>query len=434
MCSIWPKPKSRNVGFFVDLSLYPEALKITNERGFITSRILREELSQRTRGQVLVRKQSRSAVKDLVRELQEYGWLQRISEKENAKTIDKGTFILTDEGRKVLQLKGREFRHQLAIQMHNYYVIPGWFIDRLWTINPQGQGEIILPSPLNGWQPEARLWEKNEWTKDLEIQVAKASDLANEICPGSFPIEHSVWISAVAKAWQHIGNWKRKRKANASGEKVQRFSPRRRLALAMRQAAVEILFGATPPQQQYVDIVSTKPPLYSRSFQVWCPRLTDLELIFYTDNHPDITGRLVFPTSVFRKNAKHPPFEKLQKIVNPENCHLWLYQPQWQTQKDIFKQTLTQTHHRISRRFGTLYVSLLDVRDEVCRQLRYSATLFDRFLTEAFRESVRLNGQIPISLETDVREDQQSGSGQNRRSVWMEGVPYSLIAIGKTKN
>jgi hypothetical protein len=81
---------------------------------------------------------------------------------------------------------------------------------------------------------------------------------------------------------------------------------------------------------------------------------------------------------------------------------------------------------------GTLYVSLLDVRDEVCRQLRLSTTIFDKFLAHAFRESLHSEAAQSISIESDVREDQRSGSGLLRRPVWIDGVPYSLVAIGKT--
>lgn len=432
-CERWPKPQSRNVGFFTDLSLYSEALEICAERGSITAEHLRRELRQRTQGLVLVEEQSNRVAKDLVRELFEFGWLERNGSGQSA---DKDLYTLAPDGAEMLSLSSQAFYRHLAIKMQERYTMPGWFVARIWKINPEGQGEVILPSPLRDWRPGSRPWEEKEWTDDLRIQVLKASRAANLVSPGSFPIDNDTWVQAVSKAWAHLGTWKQKRKGDASGERVRTFSPRNRLTLAMRTAAVELLFGITPPGRKEPDIWSNwrdKSPLLPRTFRVWCPRLADLELIFYSDRHPNVVGRLIFPTSIFRSDAPHPPFTKVEKIQDPDSKPLWLYQPDWRDQNEQFLQSLVQTHRLISRRVGTLYISLLDVRDEVCRQLRLSSSRFDMFLAQAFRESLRPQSAQSISIETDIREDQRSGSGLARRPVWIDGVPYSLIAIGKTE-
>ena len=427
----WDKPKSRNVGLFIDLSLYSEALKITAERGSITASFLRQELSQRTRGLLFVEKQSKRVAKDLVRELYEFKWLQRANG--SGQSIENAMYKLTPGGDEILGLTDHQVRRRLAVAMHKRFIIPGWFISRLWKINPAGQGEVVLPSPPRDWRPKARPWEEKDWTSDLTTQVLKASEMAQSVCPGSFPIDDDILVQAVIKAWEHLGTWKQKKRADASG-KISTFSPRSRLTLAMRNAAVNILFDIAPPGHQEQDIwtKANKSPLFPRTFRVWCPRLADLELIFYTDRHPDVVGRLIFPTAVFRREAPQPPFEKLKDIQNPDKDFLWLYQPEWEHQGELFLKTLIQTHRLISRRVGTMYISLLDVRDEVCRQLRLSAALFDRFLARAFRESLRPGAARSISIESDIREDQRSGSGLVRRPVWIARVPYSLIAIGKT--
>nr|MBC8492804.1 hypothetical protein [Chloroflexota bacterium] len=138
----WDKPKSRNVGLFIDLSLYSEALKITSERGSITASLLRQELSQRTRGLLLIEKQSKRVAQDLVRELHEFGWLGRMSDPGQA--VENAMYTLTPAGTEILALNTRAVYRRLAIKMHKQYTIPGWFIARLWKINPASQGEIIL--------------------------------------------------------------------------------------------------------------------------------------------------------------------------------------------------------------------------------------------------------------------------------------------------
>lgn len=426
----WNEPKSRNVGLFIDLDLYSEALRITAERGSIAALHLRQELSQRTRGLLFVERQSKRVAKDLVRELYDFGWL-RVANRSGS-SGDSALYALTPAGEAMLELDASMIRRHLAVKMQEHYVIPGWFVARLWKINPSGQGEVILPSPSRDWRPRKRSWEEKEWTPDLAEQVVRASARAQTVCPGSFPIDDQTWVREVSEAWKHLGTWEQRRRSDASGEKVSAFSPRRRLDLAMRSAAVGILFGTVPPGAQADDIRSNKPPLAPRTFRVWCPRLAELELIFYTDRHPDIVGRLVFATSVFRRDTPRRSFEKLDAIRNPDGDFLWLYQPTWEKRGDVFLQKLVEIHRLISRRAGTLYVSLLDVRDEVCRTLRLSAALFDRFLARAFRESLRPGAARSISIETDIREDQRGASGLVRRPVRIDRVPYSLIAIGKT--
>ena len=429
---LWNKPTSRNVGYFLDLGLYSEALEVAAERGAITATYLRQELRQRTRGLLFVEKQSKRVANDLVRELHEFGWLERANGA--GQLLENVPYKLTPKGNEILKLPNNAIRRHLAIKMQSRYTIPGWFVYRLWQINPQGQGEVILPAPARGWRPEPRQWEQKEWTDELAFQVLEAAKMAQSACLGSFPIEDEIWVRTVCKIWKHLGTWKQKGKAEVSDKinnKGAAFSPRGRLAMAMRAASVELLFGTTPPGQYAQDIASNKSPIMPRTFRVWCPRLADLELIFYTDKHPYITGRLIFPTAVFRHEAPQPPFEKLDDIRNPLGEFLWIYQPGWDLKGRAFLQTLIQTHQLISRRTGTLYVSLLDVRDEVCRRLRLSATFFDEFLKRAFRESLRPEAPYSISLETDIREDQRSGSGLLRRPIWIEGVPHSLIAIGK---
>lgn len=427
----WDKPRSRNVGLFIDLSLYLEALRISAERGLITPSHLRQELSQRTWGQIFVEKQSSRTANDLVRELYEFGWLKRKSTE--SQTAEGAQYILTPAGQRILQLPSeRDVRRQLAIEMQKRFTIPGWFVQRLWQINPSGKGEVILPSPPKDWRPASRNWEEKGWSDDLSANALAGAVSAQNVLPGSFPIDPQDWIFAVNKAWKHLGTWEQKRKADASGERVMKFSPRSRLTLAMRSAAIELLFGTVPPGMKEPDIWSNRAPILPRTFRVWCPRLLDLEFIFYSDRHPDITGRMLFPTAVFRQDAPQAKFEELSAIRDPSENPLWLYQPSWDDAKQQFMQTLVYTHRAMSRRVGTLYVSLLDVRDEVCRLLRLSAALFDKFLARAFRESLRLGASPSISIETDIREDQRTGSGLARRPVWVDDIPYSLIAIGKT--
>lgn len=438
----WPRPKSRNVGLFTDLRLFSEALELTFEQGSVTKHYLQEELPQRVHGLLFVERQSSKSVEHLIRELRGFSWFHPVSGW--SKSSDAASYRLTPDGEAAFNLfkqNSRDFLRLLTAKMQDLYTIPGWFVHRLWSINPEGQGDVVVPGPPRGWNPSSREWEDKDWTPGLTAQTKKSLEIIQNVCPGAFPIKEDDWIGDVKVAWDRLSSLKRRKVAKPSGESVGKekgqirtYTPRRRLALAMREAAVNFLFSNSPPYSDVEDFWMPKPPLLPRTYMAWCPRLEALELIFYTDVHPTVPGRLIFPTSVFRVSAPQNTFEKLSAVKNPDEESLWLHQPSWESMKDRFFEVLSQEHHRASARVGSLYVSLLDVRDEVCRQLRLSAARFDDFIEEALRESLRPESRWSISVETDIREDQRSAFQLIRRPVWIDGTPHSLIAITEIRD
>src|SRR5262249_27034556 len=73
----WPQPQSRDVGVLSDPALYGEALQVARDQGTVNSALLQRELGPRLRGQFLVQeRQSERVARQLVLELQRYGWLK----------------------------------------------------------------------------------------------------------------------------------------------------------------------------------------------------------------------------------------------------------------------------------------------------------------------------------------------------------------------
>lgn len=422
----WDQPKSRDVGLFTDLTLYAEALQLAADRGAVNASFLQQELSQRMLKLRLVERQSLRVAQHLVRELRLFGWFQ--PEGKTTRSPVNAPHTLTQKGSEALAESSRDshaFRRRLAVQMHRVYVIPGWFVSRLWQINSEGQGELILPAPLPGWKPQSRDWDDCEWSVELEEQTVDTATQARHASSDAFPVKESDWVFEVRNAWERLSVLSpRGRKARIP---TRSFRPRDRLARAMREAAVKLLFSEVPYRVDQTSSLDHLPLLYPRTFMAWCPRLESLEFIFYTDWHPKVHGRVLFPTAVFRAAAPPERFEAMSQIVHPDGSLLYLHQPTWSSMRDRFQQTLTATHHRISLQVNSLYVSLLDVRDEVCRQLRLSAVCFDQFVSHMLQEPAR--SDFSISIETDIREEQRSGYGLLRRPVYIRGVPHTLIAI-----
>lgn len=448
--SVWPQPSSRDFAELSDPILFAEVLEVTHKEGNVSLQKLTSEtegLRQRLRRLWVIDKPTMTTIKGLLSAMTKFGWL-----KEN----DHGTYSLTPEGSKMYRVSRDEesLRRKLAEKMYDRYVIPGWFLYRLHCLNPNGQGEIVLPSPPKEWQPAQTKWTSSKWTNELSKQVAKSADRIREFFSGAFPIDSETWVQLVKDNWEKISSRKREQQFSESkdngtnprlnGITEPEFTPRARLTQAMREAAINYLFDSFPPHSpisskaiQGADFYSTKHPIPPRAFSAWCPRLEALELVFYTDFYPLISGRLIFPCGVFRESASYPPFENIRGVVDPTGRNLYLYQPKWQDVRENFSNVLLDTYQRYSKKIGSLYISLLDVRDEVCRQLKLSSILFDSFIEAAYRESIEektILRNFAISLESDIRAEQHTGYGLLRRPVYIAKIPHSLIAISHKRH
>jgi hypothetical protein len=426
----WPEPESREVALFTDLSLYAEALMIAQEYGSVTVPLLQQELKKRMFKMRLIEEQKERTMERLLRELRFFKWLEPKQEISGKRTI--GLHLITSEGQYALKLSmsdQRAFRRLLTEKMQQVYTIPGWFIDRLWKINPEGQGEVILPDPPDEWRPKSWKWDDIAWNEILLEQTLAAVQRARNASPHAFPIHEDDWVDEVQKTWDRLSSLKPRRSGNQ--DPPASYRPRSRLSLAMREASVRLMFNRVPYGEQNADFPGHRPPVYLRTFNGWCPRLESLEMIFYTDWHPLVSGRLLFPTSVFRSNAPEDQFEPLSWITRPDRKTLHLYQPTWQFIRSTFLTTLIAVYQYQSIQSGTLYVSLLNIRDEVCRQLRLSSICFDDFLKQAVQELPTNDFSWSIAVETDIREEQRSGFAQLRRPVYLDLVPHTLIALAR---
>jgi hypothetical protein len=422
---LWPQPLRRDVGAFSDLSLYVDALELACERTGITAKLLKKELRPRLRARRLVKEQSPSGAQNLMEELRLFGWVELLPSTVR-RTSAHGT--LTTRGREALILAHDDrtaFLRVLAERMHVVYIVPGWFVNRLWTINPS-RGEVILPAPISGWSPSEETRQARAWTAELEEQTHQAASLVRAADPLAFPLDDETWREAVRQTWERLRD-RKVRNAQPARDPV--TGTRSGLTLAMRWASLTCLFGRVPFGQSQPDF-PTERPLTPRTFKPWCPRLQALELIGYTDWHPSVSGRLLYPTSVFRAPGAMEPFEELPGIRHPDGRPLALHQPSWGLWRQRFWDTLVTVYDEVFHQVQSRYISLLNVRDEVCRRLRLSPARFDRFLGHALAE-VPPEGGRHLSIETDMREDLRTARGLARRPVYVGSVPHTLIAVAR---
>jgi hypothetical protein len=406
---------------FSDLTLYADALELAGEREGITATRLQRELRPRLHALRFIEEQSRSVARKLVEELQLFGWVDAPGPGHPAR--------MTSSGREALakaQSDRRGFLRSLAERMHEVYVVPGWFVNRLWTVNSK-DGEVILPAPSPRWSPSQMTKEARAWTPELQEQTLQAAERARTANPLAFPVDDASWQEAVRRTWERIRNRKTRKAVNGRDPVT---GTRSGLTLAMRWASLNLLFGPAPfsPDEP---AFRAERSLSVKTFKPWCPRLQALELIGYTDWHPHVApGRLLFPAALFRSGGATEQFEELAGIRHPDGRLLFLHQPAWPQWRESFWRILVAVYEETFRRVQARYVSLPDVRDEVCRRLRLSPARFDGFLEHAFAEAPEESGWH-LSLETDTREELRTSRGLARRPVYVQDVPHTLIALAR---
>lgn len=419
---VWPTPQSFGVGLFTDFRLYWEALSVAITKPSFSIDDIIEELPYRVRGLMFVEGFKLRTYQDLIRELVQYHYIEKYN--------GASRYEITEEGKAFLLLykeSPRKAQQHLLEKMQSVFITPAWLINRLWELNPYGQGQICIPAPLKDWKTLPRPWNDYLWTCELEDISSFTYDKINNILPNSFPINKTTWLSTLKIEYERAGTLRPRRSVSYEEIKKVNYNPRARLSMAMKNVAVKLLFSRLNPKTNKWDFANSRAQLTHRAFTVWCPRLEEFGLLMYTDYKPEIPGRLVFPTSVFKPYGKYPNYEHVRSLQTPSGKELYIFTPSWSEIRHTFLKVLCETYDYFYNMQRIIYISSQDIRDEVCRQIRINPKLFDIFLKNTYIESLKGLLQMSISLETDLRQDMKVQI--NRRGVYIDNNLYTLIAI-----
>jgi len=433
----WNNPKKKGLSASSDLGLFFETIAFIDKFEMVSKKQIMFELPIRVKGLKLIKHLSQSGIEKIIGELKAFNWI--VPDRPSIEKSEYSMYRLTNEGRKALELfrfDNRSFLNLLIFKMYKEYTIPVWFIDRLWKLNPEGQGQVVIPSPIKEWNPESKHIEDHPWTNELTVQVLLSYKKIQKLSPNSFNIPEHIWLEHVQYAWERLSKLKRRKDFSDTALRNS-YAPRKRLSIAMKEAAINILFNNEIPNSGQRDFNNFDKPLSSRAYMAWCPRLEELELIFYTDYNSAIPGRIIVPVCVFTSNESSNNYEYISDITNLEGKLLALHRPRWIDFRRKFMTILYRVYQENYLKTKSLYVSIQNVRDEVCRRLRLSSSCFEDFLSNVIKESLEGTITLTISIETDVREDQRKGTQLERKPVRLNGKFTSLIAItnqNKLKN
>ncbi|WP_262301419.1 hypothetical protein [Segatella hominis] len=419
----WPTPKLYGVGNFTEFGLYQVALTIAKINGYINQEVLMSEIPQRIKGLIVVDSISSTSYEYLIRELLHFQFIDKTSDKTEK-------YVITSSGKNYLSLcstnEGAALNYLLE-KMQDVFITPAWFVKRLWELNKIGQGQIVIPLPLREWHPKSRVWTENNWDDEIEMISRDTAILIQKKIPGAFPYNVDEWLDALKKEYVRLGSQKPKSNISDMKDEDVHFSVRNRLSLAMKTVAVRKFFSRLNPQSGNLDFPNKRSEMTHRSFMVWCPRLAAFDMIFYTDNNPEIPGRLLFPVSVFKHESQNSSYIEKKFVKDPYGACLYIHSPKWEDFEKIFIETLVEVYQKYYNKQTIIYISLQDIRDEVCRLLRISPHTFELFLQKTYELSILHKIRYSISLETDLRLDMKIQI--NRRGVYLNGILYSLIAL-----
>lgn len=419
---MWNSPKLFGVGQFVEMRLYGIVLTIVKSFGYLTIDLLQQEIPERIKGLIVVNTISKRTCDDLIRELLYFEFLKR-------NKID-NVYSITDEGNSYLELLAhapQSAKDLLLKKTQEVFITPGWFINRLWELNPMGQGQIVIPTPVRSsiGKLSSRVWDDYQWNPQVDAATEETYIQIKKALPTSFPIDYEVWEKKVKMEYERLGTLKPKTR-----KRTPHFSSRKRLSLAMQNVSVKYFFSKVNPLTDKLELPDNKrSDMTHRAFMIWCPRLEYFNLLVYTDYLDAIPGRLVYPISKFKDIKSYQGFCEITFIENLKCQHLYLYHPSWEQIRNTFITVLYNVYQRLYREQWIIYVSIQDIRDEVCRQLRFSPADFEDFLSRAYQCSLKREIEYSISLETDLRLDMKVQL--NRRGVIVDNKMYTLIAIKK---
>ena len=137
--------------------------------------------------------------------------------------------------------------------------------------------------------------------------------------------------------------------------------------------------------------------------------------------------KLLNADSLQKKEVINTDYSPKTFLTRLDGDYLHVHTPSWHSIGKLFVDTLLEVYDFFYNKEGIMYISLQDIRDEMCRILRINPTTFESFIQITYEYSLKRKIAYTISLETDMRQDMKKQL--NRRGVYINGILNTLIAI-----
>jgi hypothetical protein len=274
-------------------------------------------------------------------------------------------------------------------------------LGRLWELNPEHQGAVIIPKPQ---VPEDLSLDPDSVTAWIESQTPKWLEGLKRQMPGFVPKRQPEEFLMM----MHEASVTYKTNMRPTGRARERFSD--------------------TVSEQFLEMMFDGLNLPVRDLEVWRSRLDWAGLTMTVRTLPGVAGWVWFPVGAFRKDAGED-FKLIKELVC-QNKPFYVYEPKSQIFETKFLNALYEEYAATSREERVEYVPLTTVRDRTCYRLRIGAATFERVLASVFPKAIR--GDVPygMALEVDITP-QERNRLRNVIPIVIDHTPRHIIAMRK---
>ena len=322
--------------------------------------------------------------------------------------------LLTDDGQKLLQAyktNKAQYKKLLLHIMEKKYNAFHYLLNKFYNISPKKSGLIIFPN----YSPTDLGFNKNDFKtnqavydyiksyeqkiiNDVKKYINQDITISSESQQLIYELQEKQYISENRSFKFDI------KKYNAVVRKTQVFWRNRLLQF----------YGIKGRWQ---------------SFEIWIYRAKQMGLLNTTPFYPDFLGQIIYPISLITskeiKNSAN--YEKVMQYSNGDM--LYRRNLLWNTIENDFYNELWNVYSELKKRNRINFLSLHNIKEIVCYNLKISYEQFSEFLNIAYRKSLKGSTSYTISLEADKLPEETNAIYIKREPIFINGKNRNIISL-----
>ena len=189
----------------------------------------------------------------------------------------------------------------------------------------------------------------------------------------------------------------------------------------------------------FARIFTTNEQISGRRLETLISRLSKMEIMGYSD-YIAKEGRIVFLCSelipFLSKDGHLHHAKKLHLNLNNVGLsyknsteYLVFHQPEYKKIKFRFEQSLEDNFLKLYHTQNQQFISIPDVRENVCLDLKISARTFDKFMKEAYYDSFNRQSDLDITLSNDRSYVTYTIEQWHRKPLMLENDTMTVVRI-----
>ncbi len=348
----------------------------------------------------------------------EYTFSQVLLECKNFNLVEEDkqtkTLLLTTDGSKLLaayknnKLQYKEILLQLMERKYNAF---SYLLDKFYKISPKKSGLIIFPN----YSPNDLGFSKSEFLtigivcKYIKKYEQKIVDDIKKYINQNYKINNETYeLIEELKSKNYISD-------NLQGSfNLQKYNAVVRKTQIFWRNRLLNFYGINSRWQ---------------SFEIWIYRAKQLGILNTTPFYPDFLGQIIYPVSVIttKELTNKPDYRFVLNYKNKK--YLYKREVQWERIENDFYNELWNVYTELKKRNRINFLSLHNIKEIVCYNLKISYEQFSEFLNKAYEKSLNSNTSYTISLEADRLPEETNAIYIKREPIFINGKNRNIISL-----